>query len=133
MTGGLSPLTLFLIFVIAVMSYILLHLHLRIREAAIRKDALRRSQSSVAGKATEHLAALFPEFPFDPRDARFLGSPVDLIVFDGLSAGELREIVFVEVKTGPSAALSTRERRIRDIVSAGRVRWKEIKIEVPDR
>lgn len=135
MTRELSPLTLLLLllFVIVVLGYLLLHLQFRIRGAAIRKDALRRSQSVVAGKATEHLAALLPDFPFDPRDARFLGSPVDLVVFDGLSAGELREIVFVEVKTGPSAALSTRERRIRDVVSAGRVRWKEIRIAVPDR
>jgi predicted Holliday junction resolvase-like endonuclease len=97
-------------------------------ERGIRKDALKRSQAVVSGKATEHLVPLLPEFPFDPKDARFLGAPVDLVVFDGLSEGDLREIVFVEVKTGASAALSTRERRIRDAVDDGRVRFLEIRI-----
>ena len=82
-------------------------------ETAIRKDALRRSQATVSGKATEHLVPLLPDFPFDPRDARFLGSPVDLVVFDGLSGGDLQEVVFVEVKTGPGAELSPRERKVR--------------------
>lgn len=97
-------------------------------ERIIRKDALKRSQAVVSGKATEHLVPLLPSFPFDPKDARFLGSPVDLVVFDGLSEDDLREIVFVEVKTGASAALSTRERRIRDAVADGRVRFEEVRI-----
>jgi predicted Holliday junction resolvase-like endonuclease len=87
----------------------------------------------VAGKATEHLAPLLPGFDFDPRDARFLGSPIDFIVFDGLSEGELHEIVFVEVKTGPEAVLSSRERRVRDAVDAGRVRFLEVRIDPSDR
>ncbi len=87
----------------------------------------------VAGKATEHLAPLLPGFEFDPRDARFLGSPIDFIVFDGLSEGEVQEIVFVEIKTGPSAALSTRERLVREAVDSGRVRFLEVRIDPSDR
>lgn len=99
------------------------------REDRIRKDTLRRSQAVVAGKATEHLVPFLPDFPFDPRDARFLGAPIDLVVFDGLSEGELREIVFVEVKTGTGAALSSRERKIRDAVVEGRVSWHELRVD----
>jgi quinol monooxygenase YgiN len=83
--------TLVLVGIILVLAYLLFHL--KMREAAIRQDSLRRSQSVVAGKATEHLAPLLPGFEFDPRDARFLGSPIDFIVFDGLSEGEVSEIV----------------------------------------
>jgi predicted Holliday junction resolvase-like endonuclease len=102
-------------------------------ESTIRKDAIRRSQATVSGKATEHLVPLLPDFPFDPRDARFLGAPVDFIVFDGLSAGDLHEIVFVEVKTGAGADLSPRERRVRDAVLEGRVGWKVLRIAGPDQ
>jgi predicted Holliday junction resolvase-like endonuclease len=126
-----SPLTLVLLLVIGFLLYLLFSL--KLREARIREDALRRSQSVVAGKATEHLAPLLPGFDFDPRDARFLGSPIDFIVFDGLSEGELHEIVFVEVKTGPEAVLSNRERRVRDAVDAGRVRFLEVRIDPSDR
>ncbi|HEY7698915.1 MAG TPA: Holliday junction resolvase-like protein [Vicinamibacteria bacterium] len=131
MTPTPSPLTLVLLLVIGFLLYLLFSL--KLREARIREDALRRSQSVVAGKATEHLAPLLPGFDFDPRDARFLGSPVDFIVFDGLSEGELHEIVFVEVKTGPEAVLSSRERRVRDAVDAGRVRFLEVRIDPSDR
>ena len=65
-----------------------------------------------------------PDFPYNPKDARFLGSPIDFVVFDGLSEGQVKNIVFVEVKTRVSA-LSTRERRIRDAVQSGRVLWQE--------
>jgi predicted Holliday junction resolvase-like endonuclease len=31
---------------------------------------------------------------------RFIGTPLDLVVFDGLSEGELRKTAFIEVKSG---------------------------------
>jgi len=98
-------------------------------EAEIRRDAVRRSQSVVTGKVSEHLVPFLGDFPYNPKDVRFLGTPVDLIVFDGMDEDALSEIVFVEVKTGPSAALTTRERRIRDAVRAGAVRWHELRLD----
>src|SRR3990172_6426268 len=125
----MNSLTLVLLLIIAVQGYLLLRL--KIREARIREDALWRSHSVVAGKATEHLAPLLPGFEFDPRDARFLGSPIDSIVFDGLSEGEVHEIVFVEIKTGPSAALPTRERRVREDHPRRRGRLRHKRIQPP--
>jgi predicted Holliday junction resolvase-like endonuclease len=66
-------------------------------------------------------------FPYDPKDARVLGTPVDLIVFDGMSEDSLREIVFLEIKS-KGGALSTRERRVRDAVLERRVSWKEFRV-----
>jgi len=81
----------------------------------------------VRGKVTEHLLPFFPGFPYNPRDVRFLGSPVDFVVFSGLSEGGLEEIVFVEVKSGKSVSLSTRERMVRDCVEQKRVRYQVFK------
>jgi predicted Holliday junction resolvase-like endonuclease len=93
-----------------------------------RQQAVTRSRSVVSGKVQEHLAPLFPEFlgQFSPREARFIGTPIDYIVFDGLDDGEC-EIALVEVKTGRSQ-LSQRERRVRRAVEAGRVRWIEMRL-----
>jgi predicted Holliday junction resolvase-like endonuclease len=96
-------------------------------EADIRADAIRRSSAVVSGKVTEHLAPYLGRFPYNPKDARFLGTPVDLLVFDGLSDDCVREIVFLEIKTGGSS-LTTRERRVREAVLAGRVSWKELRV-----
>lgn len=100
-------------------------------EATIRSDAVRRSQSVTRGKITEHLIPYFPDFPYNPKDARFLGSPVDLVVFDGLSEDSIREIAFVEIKTAKNPSLSRREREIRDCVCEKRVVYKLLQI-VPD-
>lgn len=97
------------------------------QERAIRQDAVQRSQAVTTGKIVEHLVPYLPNFNYNPKDARFLGSPVDFVVFDGLSNDEddqLKAIVFVEIKTGQST-LTRRERMVRDAVKAGRVRWVE--------
>ena len=86
----------------------------------------RRAKLLHLGKITEHFIPYLPDFAYNPKDARFLGSPIDFIVFDGLNDGEVKGIVFVEVKTG-SSALSTRERRIKDAVQSGRVAWLELR------
>jgi predicted Holliday junction resolvase-like endonuclease len=53
---------------------------------------------------------------------------VDYVVFDGLETGSVRRIVFVEVKTG-TAALSGRERLVRDAVHGKRVEWMELRAD----
>lgn len=98
-------------------------------EKDIRKDAASKSRATLTGKITEHFIPYLPDFPYDPQDARFLGAPIDFIVFDGMSEGELKEIVLVEVKTN-SSSLSKRERQLRDAVNEGRVKWMEARREV---
>ncbi|OLB08699.1 MAG: hypothetical protein AUH06_01715 [Gemmatimonadetes bacterium 13_2_20CM_69_27] len=94
---------------------------------AIRQDAIQRSHAVTVGKVHEQLIPYLPEFQFNPKDARFLGTPVDLVVFDGLDEGQLRRVVFIEVKTG-GATLNVRERQVRDAVQARQVDWIELRV-----
>jgi len=96
---------------------------------AERKDAVERSRSVTTGKVFEQLVPYLPHFPYNPKDARFLGSPIDFLVFDGLDGDRVERVVFVEVKTG-SSSLSTRERRVREAVQQGRVEWQELRVEL---
>jgi predicted Holliday junction resolvase-like endonuclease len=96
-------------------------------EVDIRADAIRRSSAVVSGKVSEHLAPYMAGFPYNPKDARFLGTPIDFLVFDGMSDDDVREVVFLEVKTRGSN-LTTRERRVRDAILAGRVSCKEFRV-----
>lgn len=95
--------------------------------ARIRRDAVQRSEAVTAGKVHEQLVAYLPDFPYNPKDVRFLGSPVDLIVFDGMAEGRLQRIVFIEIKTG-GAGLSARERWVRDVIQAGDVDWHQLRV-----
>ncbi len=93
----------------------------------IRADAVQRSQAVTMGKVHEQLIPYLPDFPYNPKDVRFLGSPIDLVVFEGLAEGRLERIVFVEVKTG-GAGLTGRERSVRDVVQARGVEWAELRV-----
>jgi len=95
--------------------------------AAIRENAVQRSLAVTAGKVHEQLVPYLPEFGFNPKDARFLGSPVDLVVFDGLAAGDVKRVVFLEVKTG-GAPLTARERQVREVIDAREVVWAELRL-----
>jgi predicted Holliday junction resolvase-like endonuclease len=102
--------------------------HWRTEESAeLGAWSRQRSNAVLRGQITEQLAPLLDGFGFDPADARFLGRPIDYVVFDGygeVRSGErrhLREIVLIDIKTG-RAALSKSERRIRRSVENGVVR-----------
>ena len=93
-------------------------------EQEIRLDAVQRSSAITRGKVTEHIVPYLPGFDLDPKDIRFLGTPIDLIAFKGLNASvEEIEIVFIEVKTGGSV-LSARERAVKKAVEQKRVSWR---------
>lgn len=96
---------------------------LKKKEADIRKDAARRSQAVVRGRIVEQIAPFIEGFEYNPQDCRFLGSPIDFVVFDGLSARDVKAVIFVEVKSGNSR-LSVKERQVRDVISEGKVRFE---------
>jgi predicted Holliday junction resolvase-like endonuclease len=75
------------------------------------------------------MAPYLPEFKYDPTEARFIGSPIDLVVFPGLAAGDPKEIVIMEIKTGRSYQLTREERKIRQLIEEGMVRWELIERE----
>jgi predicted Holliday junction resolvase-like endonuclease len=95
-----------------------------------RKSAITQSRAILGGKFTEQMVPYFPDFKYDPTEVRFIGSPIDLIVFPGLSRGDPEEIVILEIKTGPSggrtAQLSPVQRKIKQLILDGMVRWDEI-------
>ncbi len=94
---------------------------------AARGDAVKRSRAVLGGQVGERFAPHFPDFPYDPTEVRFLGTPVDYVAFKGSSSGEITEIAFVEVKTS-EATLTRVERSLRDAVKAGKVTWMEYRV-----
>ncbi len=92
----------------------------------ISKSAINQSRAVLGGKFTEQMMPFFPDFRYDPTEVRFIGSPIDMVVFPGLARGEPEEIVILEVKTGRSAQLTPAQKKIRQLVEDGMVRWDEI-------
>ena len=106
------------------------------QEGAVRKDAADRSRHVLKGKIAEHMIPMIPSvFTYEPSDARFIGAPIDYIIFDGYTSvkdgasNEKITVILADIKTG-SAALSRTERRIKEAVDAGRVRWETIRLDL---
>ncbi len=93
----------------------------------IRREAISGSQAAVAGRVFERVAPYLPGFGYNPKDVRFVGDPVDFVVFDGLSEGHLRNVVFVEVKTG-FGELNGNERRVKAAITERRVEWSLFRV-----
>ncbi len=91
-----------------------------------RKEAITQSRAVLGGKFTEQMVPYLPDFKYDPTEARFIGSPIDMIVFPGLAKGDPEEIVILEIKTGRSGQLTPQQKKIRQLVEEGMVRWDEI-------
>ncbi|MDR3577868.1 MAG: Holliday junction resolvase-like protein [Anaerolineaceae bacterium] len=99
-----------------------------------RKESVDQSRNTLKGKMAEQMAPLLPGFNFLPADSRFLGDPVDYVVFDGYShmrdgggSGEELELVIVDIKQG-QAVLSSSQRAIAKAVEDGRVRFDVVRI-----
>jgi predicted Holliday junction resolvase-like endonuclease len=57
-----------------------------------------------------------------------VGKPIDFIVFKGMNEKDISEVIFLEVKSGSAKQLNDQEKRLRDAVQAGRVRWVEFAV-----
>jgi predicted Holliday junction resolvase-like endonuclease len=98
-----------------------------------RRQSAEQSRAVLKGKMAEQMAPLLPGFTYWPADARFLGDPVDYVVFNGYSAvkdegaeGEM-EIVILDIKQGKSM-LTDGQRQIAKAVEAGRVRFEVVRV-----
>jgi predicted Holliday junction resolvase-like endonuclease len=94
---------------------------------AERTDALKRSRAVLSGQISEQLAPYFPNFPFLPSEIRFIGKPIDFIVFEGLDQKEIKKIIFVEVKTSKST-LNKTEYSLKKAIEQKSVEWFEYRI-----
>ncbi|MFH1229040.1 MAG: Holliday junction resolvase-like protein [Candidatus Aenigmatarchaeota archaeon] len=87
-----------------------------------------RSQIVVKGKVAEQIASIYPDFKHVPSDARFLGSPIDYVIFDGMSEGKPIDIVLMDVKQGGSR-LTANQEKIKDAVEKKRMKWETLRLD----
>ena len=97
------------------------------REAVIRSDARKRSRTVHMASISEQLAPLLSGFRYNPKDVQWIGghAAIDAVVWNGLEAGGDIEIVFLDVKTGPHAHLTSNQRRIREAITWKRIAFDE--------
>lgn len=93
------------------------------------------SRAILKGKLAEQFAPIFPQFDYLPSDSKFLGDPIDYVVFNGYS--EFREgvgsasdieVILIDIKSG-NARLSKGQQAIANAVRKGRIRFETIHVD----
>jgi predicted Holliday junction resolvase-like endonuclease len=94
------------------------------------KKSKKYTRSILGGLFSEQVAPFLSGFPQDLKasEARFVGKPIDFLIFRGMDEGNISEVVFVEIKTGNSQ-LTLNERRLKDVINAKQVRWVEYRVD----
>jgi len=85
--------------------------------AAITTEAVN------VGKNLEKILPTMSDFKWAVPDCKFLGDPIDLIVFKGLAFDKINSIGFVEVKSG-NAKLNKHQKSIKDAIEDKKVSYK---------
>ena len=100
-----------------------------------QRRSVNTSRAVLKGKMAEQLAPLLPEFQYLPSDAKFLGDPVDYVVFDGYSdfrdgdgRAEYIDVIFIDIKSG-GARLTKGQQAIAKAIAEGRVRFETVRID----
>ena len=83
----------------------------------------KKSSEVRLGKDAEVLTPFLDVFPYDPKYTKFVGDPLDFIVFD-----PDKEITFVEVKSGNSK-LSPKQNKLKVLIEEGKVKFDLIRIK----
>ena len=102
-----------------------------------RSNANESSRHSLKGRIGEQMSPLFPEFysKYQPSDARFLGSPIDYIIFKNMSEYDKKtkaeevpiDVILVEIKSTKKAGLTEKEKAVRIAVEEGRVSFDVVR------
>lgn len=104
-----------------------------------REDALSRARAVLKGRIGEQMAPMLPEFvdKYNAADARFIGNPVDYMIFKNLShvaegSDEAIELILLDVKSGQYASLTKVQRKIKEAIETGRVKWDMLRLFTPN-
>mgnify|MGYP003613317775 CR=1 FL=1 len=103
-----------------------------------QKRSVNTSRAVLKGKMAEQFAPILPEFQYLPSDAKFLGDPVDYVVFDGYTdyrdgngRAEDIAIVLIDIKSG-GARLTKGQQAIAQAIQQGKIRFETIRIDFQD-
>ncbi|MCH7311355.1 Holliday junction resolvase-like protein [Acinetobacter sp. ANC 4805] len=103
-----------------------------------QKRSVNTSRAVLKGKMAEQFAPILPEFRYLPSDAKFLGDPVDYVVFDGYTnfrdgdgTVDDIEVILLDIKSG-GARLSKGQQAIAQAVREGRIRFETLRIDFED-
>jgi predicted Holliday junction resolvase-like endonuclease len=117
---------LFLIIILIISAIILVYLSYKLGSLAanlkwqkkipqLQRLTADRQRAGIKGKVVEAFAPFLPGFPFKASECKFIGDPIDYLVFEGLDERNIKGVHLVEVKSSNSK-LSKHQKQIKNIL-----------------
>jgi predicted Holliday junction resolvase-like endonuclease len=113
---------LFLSLALALVSTFLFFFCISLLQKLSSLQSSKKSLSTKYGQLTEQFIPFVKNLPFNPKNFRFLGEPIDGIAFED------SKIIFAEFKVG-SSKLSEKQNNIKNLVLNKKVEWFEHRME----
>ncbi|MDO8513893.1 MAG: Holliday junction resolvase-like protein [bacterium] len=111
-----------IIFILAFLVIILFLLWRRAASGLSNVKFQKQSLASKYGKLTEQFLPFLNQYPYDPQNFRFIGTPIDGIQFEDDG------IIIMEFKTA-GGRLSPKQQKIQELVENRKIYFKQINIK----
>jgi len=129
-----------IIFFVFIFSYVFYKLGMYKKEVEwkdklqkLRLDIADKQRAGIKGKVTEMFAPYLKDFPYKASECKFLGDPIDYVVFEGLDERDIKGIHFLDVKAD-SSELKKHQRQIRDIIEQkGNIGFKTFRFKTSSK
>lgn len=92
-----------------------------------RNLSVKKSREVILWEVYEKISPMLADFPYNHKDLIFVWKWTDYIVFDWLSNWNLKQIIFLEVKSGKSA-LNWNEKEIKRVIEEKKIKYEVFRI-----
>ena len=97
-------------------------------EFEIRRRAIYQSRAAIAETITEELSIINNNFAFNPKDIKFVGRFIDLIIFDGSTEESDVSIYFVEILNKSHLNKNDYKAQVEDAIKNSNYNFEEINL-----
>ncbi len=97
-------------------------------EFEIRRKAIYQSRAAIAETISEELSIINNNFAFNPKDIKFIGRFIDLIIFDGSAEESDVSIYFVEILNKRHLNRSDYKEQVEKAIKNGNYNFEEINL-----
>lgn len=95
-------------------------------EVNIRRQAIASQTREITNEIARETKLLNESFSYNPRDIKFIGKYIDLIVFDGAADEEEVSIYFLEITKANNGSTSEYKNKVWAAINKRKFNWKEI-------
>ena len=97
-------------------------------EFDIRRTAISQMNSHILENISNQLSIVKNNFAFNPKDIKFIGRFIDLIIFDGAADEELVNIYFIDIQRPEISSKHHFKIKVANAIKKGTVSFQEINL-----